>query len=158
MTATIAAAAAIRSDRDIEGGATVSRMAALFSSRVLGSEASIRYAGTPQATTAPRGNAPGASAAEIVERRELAAAERFDLRGQAAMPVDPAADFRRIKAHHQARAGAGRHQRAPGVVIIGRRVEPEYGSPGHAHMVMRNEPGEQGAGGEAGPIDDQALA
>ena len=40
--------------------------------------------------------------AGVVERRELLAAHRHDVRRQAAMPLDPTADFRRVEAHDHA--------------------------------------------------------
>ena len=96
--------------------------------------------------------------ADRVQRAQFAAAHYDHLRPQTAMVVDPGADFRRIEPHDQRTAVAGRHQRTRGVVVIGRCVEAQGGAPRYANVVSRDDTGEQGAGRQAWPVNDNPLA
>src|SRR5271170_1150132 len=106
-------------------------------------------------TTDPMGSRLRAG---FVERREFAAAQRDDAWRQTAVPRNPAADLGRIEAHHQRGPLARRHKGAPGVVIIRCRVESEHRPPRHAHLVGWYDGGEQHAGRETRPVDDETLA
>src|SRR5271169_7120104 len=74
------------------------------------------------------------------------------------MARDPIADLRRIKLDHQRCALAGRNESAPRAVINGCRMEPQHRPPRHAYLVARYQCGEQSAGREARPVDDETLA
>src|SRR5215216_5642636 len=85
--------------------------------------------------------------------------EVLHLRGEAAVPGDPVLDRFGIDRHQFGRAGDAGHPDAgrPALVIMG-LMEPEACPRRDADLAQRNHAEEEGAGGIAGAVDDDALA
>jgi hypothetical protein len=94
----------------------------------------------------------------IVKGRELFTTQRNVVRLQAAMAVDPVADFWRVEAQERLRALRVRQQRPPRIVEIRGGVEGEHSAVGHTNMIAWDDAGEQRARRKARAVAPVVMA
>ena len=88
---------------------------------------------------------------------QCAAAQEDHVASEPAAMANPAADLRRIDLHQHAGAGGAEH-RPPVRVRLPGGMEAERGPGRDADLLAGQEPEDQGAGRQAGPVNDDALA
>ena len=96
--------------------------------------------------------------AGVIKGRKLFTAEFHVLRLQAAMAVDPVADFGRVEAQERLRALGVRHQRMPRIVEDRSGVKAEHSAVGHTNTIAWDDAGEKRARREARAVDDKVLS